>query len=478
MSKFFKISILFVFLLTVNSNLFSQFSGGSGSKENPYLIKTKEDLNKVRDYLHSHFIQTEDIIFTEEDYKEGAAFYNEGQFWEPIASYPIKFSGTYDGVGHKIDYIKINRPDSGYVGLFGCIGLDTAKISNLSITNVDIVGGYSVGAIGELLFGLMENVNSSGKVNGYSEVGGLVGDIFDGLVVNSFSTADVEGKKAVGGFIGDIFRGTIQNCYALGSVTGEWRVGGLVGLSITDEVLENCYSMGDVKGIKSVGGFIGSIGGTLVKNCYSHSSVAADTNAGGFIGGSTKGIIIYCYSIGKVTGKVNVGGLVGAADSISISNSFWDVESSGISQSALGHGKSTQQMKDDDTYFDASWPFSGIWALDSSKNDGYPYLVAKVTAVEDSYATNLSELIVFPNPAVDYITVNCGSIGACSNVIDNGASPIAFIEIYDVMGMKMHTTPVETKNFSSMQQRIDVSEIAPGVYFLKIGGSVSRFIKK
>jgi len=59
-------------------------------------------------------------------------------------------------------------------------------------------------------------------------------------------------------------------------------------------------------------------------------------------------------------------------------NSFWDTQASGATSTAscngtaLGTGKTTAEMKNQNTY--TGWDFTNIWAIDSSKNNGYPYL--------------------------------------------------------------------------------------------------------
>ncbi|HPA94130.1 MAG TPA: hypothetical protein PLI39_09465, partial [Petrotogaceae bacterium] len=59
-------------------------------------------------------------------------------------------------------------------------------------------------------------------------------------------------------------------------------------------------------------------------------------------------------------------------------NSFWDTQTSGATSTAscngtaLGTGKTTAEMKNQNTY--TGWDFTNIWAIDSSKNNGYPYL--------------------------------------------------------------------------------------------------------
>ena len=82
-------------IITLNMLCYSQFSGGTGTVEDPYNIATAEDLNNIRYYLTSSFIQTADIDL-------GVAPWNEGEGWDPIGNYdPFdsskSFSGNYNG---------------------------------------------------------------------------------------------------------------------------------------------------------------------------------------------------------------------------------------------------------------------------------------------------------------------------------------------------------------------------------------------
>lgn len=61
-------------------------------------ISTKEALDNIRNDLDADYYLTNDIVFTEEDFEEDGAFYNDGQGWVPIGgSYEMSFSGTLDG---------------------------------------------------------------------------------------------------------------------------------------------------------------------------------------------------------------------------------------------------------------------------------------------------------------------------------------------------------------------------------------------
>jgi len=103
--------------------------------------------------------------------------------------------------------------------------------------------------------------------------------------------------------------------------------------------------------------------------------------------------------------------------------------------------------------------------------------IGKINSVNDK-STNLLKLS--PNPATYFITINLESIGACSNENSNGASPIASIEIYDVMGILVAQTPTSVLNGqtgTSDPLKINVSHLSPGVYFVKVGNRIEKFVK-
>jgi hypothetical protein len=104
-------------------------------------------------------------------------------------------------------------------------------------------------------------------------------------------------------------------------------------------VVENSYSTGSVSGVESVGGLVG-------KNSY-------DTYG--------HGDISKCYSSGSVSGTTEVGGLVGLSESGTVSNSFWDIQTTGQAASDGGIGLPTDQMQMANTFINAGWDFVNVW---------------------------------------------------------------------------------------------------------------------
>jgi len=126
--------------------------------------------------------------------------------------------------------------------------------------------------------------------------------------------------------------------------------------------VSNCYSTGSVTGTISIaGGLVGQVrDGGAISNCYSTCTVNGDNGVGGLVGilDGVSSNVVNCYSTGSVNGNNDVGGLVGSISlNSSVSNSFWDIHTSGQSSSAAGTGKTTAEMKTASTFTSAGWDF-------------------------------------------------------------------------------------------------------------------------
>jgi len=122
-----------------------------------------------------------------------------------------------------------------------------------------------------------------------------------------------------------------------------WYVGGLVGANVG--TVNNSFAMGSVTGGSYIGGLIGHLESGSVTNTYSTSSV----------GGSGD----------------NKGGLIGYKNGGTVTSSYWDTQTSCMTTSAGGEGKTTVQMKQKATFID--WDFMNIWGI--IENNTYPFLL-------------------------------------------------------------------------------------------------------
>jgi hypothetical protein len=318
------------------------------------------DLDAVRNNLRGHHTLMNDLDSATAGYEELASpTANEGKGWQPIGFIigtggPI-FMGTLDGQGYEIHDLYINRPDEDHVGLFG---VSEGVIRDVGAVNVTVIGGDAVGGLaghGDTV----SNCYSTGNVTGNKYVGGLVG--ISVSVTNSYSKGDVTGIEDVGGLVGYIGSGVpVSNSYFTGSVTGSSSVGGLVGKNWG--IVSNSSSMGGVTGEEDVGGLVGHNADT-VSNSYSSSNVIGGVHVGGLAGRngdedlweSYEGTVSNSYSTGSVAGDQYVGGLLGQNVEGTVSNSFWDMETSGQATSHGGTGKTTEEMQDISTFSGAGW---------------------------------------------------------------------------------------------------------------------------
>ncbi|MFA5061270.1 MAG: LamG-like jellyroll fold domain-containing protein, partial [Candidatus Pacearchaeota archaeon] len=170
--------------------------------------------------------------------------------------------------------------------------------------------------------------------------------------------------------------GVVKDVGLTMNVSGDDSVGGFVGLN--SGVVLRSSSMGSVQGNDgdTIGGFVGRNEGNI-NDSYSQANVLGVNFAGGGFAGSTGlGTILNCYSTGTVSGTTYIGGFLGWLISGSVTNSFWDNQTSGLSSSAGGTGKTTAQMKDFDTFNDAGWDIAEVGSYDSEVwyiNDGVDY---------------------------------------------------------------------------------------------------------
>jgi hypothetical protein len=289
-------------------------------------IRDWNDLDAIRDNLGGRYILMNDLDSTTAGYAQLASpTANVGTGWEPIGTSGDQFTGSFDGQGYEIRDLFINRPDEDYVGLFGEVGQEGVT-KDVGVVNVTVIG------------------------NDYA--GGLVGHS-DGTVTHCYSTGSVTGEEHVGSLVGH--NGAIvSNSHSSGNVTGDSRVGGLVGWN--QATLSNSYSSCTVTGNTSVGGLVGDnwYYECTLSNSYSTGSVTGRSRVGGLVGVNYYGSVSNSYSTGSVAGSTGVGGLVGY-NTATVSNSFWNVETSGQSNSAGGTGKTTTEMKILATFSGAGW---------------------------------------------------------------------------------------------------------------------------
>jgi len=143
---------MFILLLLISMNSFAQFSGGDGSKGNPYIIKTATELAQLatlvntstssQNYNSKYYILNNDIDLSD---------YQTGEGWIPIGTI-YSFTGNFDGNNKKITGLYINNTTLKIVGLFGTLEKNSettisTTVKNLGVINVNVISSVSAGGV-------------------------------------------------------------------------------------------------------------------------------------------------------------------------------------------------------------------------------------------------------------------------------------------------------------------------------------------
>jgi len=311
------------------------------------------------------------------------AGWNAGAGFDPVGVVGNRFTGQFAGLGNAVSGLRVARPTTDNIGLFGWIGTN-GGVRDVSITGANIAGQDQVGLLAGVadLGATIAGVSTSGVVSGQAHVGGLAGMSSAAIArAGSAATVSATGDRA-GGLVGILF-GTIDQSRATGSVSGTSTTGGLSGSLEAGAVVTESYATGNVSGTNTVGGLVGFNNGSIARsfatgavtasadwagglvgghgagrtitNAYATGNVTAASSAGGLVGQSA-GVVTFSYASGAPVAPVAAGGLIGSTlGGSSTSQSFWDTTTSGTLSSDGGTGKTTAEMRQWNTFLAEGW---------------------------------------------------------------------------------------------------------------------------
>ncbi len=386
----------------------TEFAGGDGTEENPYLIADKTHLDNVRYYLDAHFEMTADIAFTEADFAEGGKFYHDGKGWQPIgADHQMQFVGTFDGSGHTINGLRADEQgidQATYVGLFG---YNAGTIKNLGMSDSRITSGHSyVGGIAGYNYrsGTIIGCYNTGFITSTaspSNAGGIAG-INSGTISdchNTGSVASASARSNTGGIVGSN-AGAISDCYNIGSITAasaNSNAGGIAGDN--SETINSCYNTGSITAAASpsyAGGIAGkNLLGRTISNCYNIGSISGSC-AGG-IAGENDYMISHCYNAGSIFGS-DAGGITGKNTKMIDHCYYLDIISQGTGGNMDTAIKCTQEeMTGQDTF--AGFDFDTIWTMAGNED----YLYPELQNIPMPFKKELASISVTPPTKKEYL---------------------------------------------------------------------------
>lgn len=291
-------------------NLFS----GSGTQENPYLIKEASDYQKLYEavaqgeaFEDCYFRQEADITLPEDwkpigVTKDGTANLQNGNNL-------YAFSGILDGNNKTLTIPEGGRPLLGYV-------------QNTEVRNLNIYGKKIAG------YGLVNNFEGVGLSGSAIIIDNVTlksgsSTLKAGLIGANKTASPYAGVSS--GFVATIRNCTIEKDVIIGYNKDQDRIGSIAGRM--QGTIENCVSYATVYGTDYVGGISGTrdnaMGECAVTGCEFYGTVeASGQHAGGIVGGGygddasapngRRITIKGCSVTGSITGVDKVGGILGA----------------------------------------------------------------------------------------------------------------------------------------------------------------------
>lgn len=185
------------------------FLVGEGTKYNPYLVSSYEDIAKLRDAVDGgdtlsgkYFRQTDDIIFP------------DGVNWNPIGDLlsEYAFGGFYDGNGYTLSNIYSEDP---YAGVFSFLA---GEVRNLGVESGSFHGSYA-GSITSHGTGTAKIINCYNKADVYTDArAGGITDNYSGMIMFCWNFGSVIGlnEEVVTAGITSYGAAKIEYCYAVG----------------------------------------------------------------------------------------------------------------------------------------------------------------------------------------------------------------------------------------------------------------------
>ena len=296
------------------------FSGVSRAEAVPETdvieVDTAEELAAINENLDGQFVLTADIDLAGTEWTPIGAFIPGGGEEGEVPDMTAAFTGTFDGQGHTIRNLTIDRPEDWAMGLFGCIA--EAEIGNFTLENASVDGMMMTADV--VGYTYCSTVSGVKLINGrvcahYAEMGaegmygGIAGAGMGSLITGCEVQADIvipDGTANAGIVGGGLEMTSVVNCTASGSVTAGnscYGIGGISGCGFAAEEFTDLtardvnITVGD--NCRWIGGITGYAGGypveelgmpvTVFSNCQALNvtvSAGADTNGIGDIVGS------------------------------------------------------------------------------------------------------------------------------------------------------------------------------------------------
>ncbi len=287
-------------------------------------------------------------------------YWNEGKGWDPIGSFSTKFVSEFNGNGHALFNLAMNRPGETFVGLFAYS--ESSHFHDFTLTANLITGAESGGIIGYSWKTKFENLHLDVVIAGVPvegdceakcepiQIGGIVGVADESDFNNIVLKANITGLDWLGGLVGLGYgsaNSQVNEIAIQATISGEDYIGALAG-DLNSYQIKSVVAVAHLNGRQSVGGLIGSAEHLTVNNVLVSGTVNEQiglgdySNAGGFMGGASNGELVNVISLMRMPAdseEHNVGALMAYAQGLTLDQVFWAQD---LALEIDGYGRNSQ----------------------------------------------------------------------------------------------------------------------------------------
>lgn len=252
--------------ITNDINLIARWAfkyNGAGTKENPYLVETSEDLSLLTTLINRDSQDPETgFPYSIGYFKVTDTINMQGVSFESI----LNFRGVFDGDGNTIQNVTINTRLAGNVGFFGSLvgtrNSSSGLVKNLKLENVTISGDRA-------------NNSNIGILAGFADGATIQGCSVSGTITLNKNRME---KAVIGGLVGRSENSEIYANEVSVEITGGHLIGGIAGYVTDDTIIGSTY-VTDSSSLQlyrsgNIGGLVGQVdAGSIVVGCYTKAQL-------------------------------------------------------------------------------------------------------------------------------------------------------------------------------------------------------------
>ena len=377
---------------------------GDGTAESPYLLTKVENLV----WMGENIAECQSSVFRLENDIDAS----ETKTWEPeflaignsgrsSDGKEHSFCGVLDGQNFSIKSLHSQRGCALFEKLSGAeiknVFLEDISMGNdLSYYNGSTMVGGALAAYASA--SVITNIQVSGIIHGYSDVGGIVAEARKTKIINCSFVGIIKASHSGGGIVGLCIYDSEQNdhnyiinCKASGYIekklyfkNSETYIGGICGRNYGKTYIRYCHA--DMK-VKS-DGYIGGICANAIENIYKEYGQTTTNDYG----------IMQCYSTSSADMTLNptVGGICALTTNTCVCfSSYYDFDL--LKGTEFGTGVSSEDIKKRATF--KNWDFDTVWSIQEGETTPYWKFLGENTYKVYVPACTFGEITLEPNKA-------------------------------------------------------------------------------